>query len=390
MTPGKPAAAPRLPGKAGSKVDVSKLFSMMVQKNASDMFLKVGGPPALRILGRVVSMNTPPLTKEDLQTVLSEVADEATQKRFRDRGEVDASYEAFGVGRFRANIFRQRGFVGMVFRHIHARVPSLEKLLLPCEQLKRLARLPRGLVLVTGTAGSGKSTTLASMINFINRFEEKHIITIEDPIEFTFLDDKCVIDQRELGLDTASYVSALKHAVRQSPDVLFLGEMRDVDTMEAAINAAETGHLVFSTLHSTNAVSAVDRIINFFPPFQHQFLRLQMSQLLEGVVSQRLLTTKAGTTRVPAVELMIATPTTRELIIQGKTKELYKALKDGSYYGCQTFNQSLKVLLEKDLITLEDALAAADNPDELKLELRGISRDVRYGTEGGTTKVRGR
>jgi twitching motility protein PilT len=264
----------------------------------------------------------------------------------------------------------------MVFRHIHAKIPTLEELNLPAEQLKRLALQPRGLVLVTGTAGSGKSTSIASMINFINDTEEKHVISVEDPIEFTFTDNKCVIDQREVGQDTDSFLSALKHGVRQSPDVIFIGEMRDLETMEAAINAAETGHLVRSTLHSLNAMQTVDRIMNMFPVHQHEFLRLQLSQLLEGVVSQRLLPTKDGAARMPCVELMCATPTTRELLLQGKTRELYKALKEGSYYGCMTFNQSLKSLLERDLITLEDALNAADSADELKLELRGISKDA--------------
>jgi twitching motility protein PilT len=228
---------------------------------------------------------------------------------------------------------------------------------------------------VTGTAGSGKSTTIASMINYINQTEERHIITVEDPIEFTFTDQKCVIDQREIGQDTDSFVAALKNAVRQSPDVIFIGEMRDIETMEAAINAAETGHLVFSTLHSMNAMQTVDRIINLFPTHHHAFLQLQLSQLLEGVVSQRLLPTKDGTARMPAVELMSSTPTIQELLLHGKTRELYKAIKDGSYYGCSTYNQALKSLLERDLITLEDALSAADSPDELKLELRGISKD---------------
>jgi twitching motility protein PilT len=243
--------------------------------------------------------------------------------------------------------------------------------------------LPRGLVLVTGTAGSGKSTTIASMINYINETEERHIITMEDPIEFTYTDKKCVIDQREVGQDTDSFVSALKNAVRQSPDVIFIGEMRDLDTMNAAINAAETGHLVFSTLHSLNAMQTVDRIVQLFPTHHHNFLQLQLAQLLEGVISQRLIPTKDGTARMPAIEIMMATPTVQELLLHGKTRELYKALKEGSYYGCLTYNQSLKNMLERDLITLEDALSAADSPDELKLELRGISKDNQRSISGG-------
>jgi twitching motility protein PilT len=364
-------------------MEVASVFAAMVKEDASDLFLKVGVPPAMRVIGRVVSMGGQPLSEENMLEIFNEVCDDFAKKKFAEKGEVDVSYEIYGVGRFRANIFRQRGYIGMVFRHIKAKVPTMEELSLPSEPLRRLALQPRGLVLVTGTAGSGKSTTIASMIEYINETEEKHIITIEDPIEFTFTDKKSVIDQREIGQDTDSFVAALKHAVRQSPDVIFIGEMRDIETMEAAIHAAETGHLVVSTLHSLNAMQTVDRIINFFPPNAHPFLQMQLSQLLEGVVSQRLLPTKDGTARMPAVELMSSTPTVQELLLHGKTRELYKALKEGSYYGCMTFNQSLKSLLERDLITLEDALSAADSPDELKLELRGISKDAQRHFGGG-------
>jgi len=367
-------------------VDINRIFAQMVEEDASDLFMKVGVPPALRVVGRVTSMGGAPMTEEEILEVFNDVTDDFAKKKFSEKGEVDVSHELFGVGRFRANIFRQRGYIGMVFRHIHSKIPSLEDLNLPADQLKRLAAQHRGLVLVTGIAGSGKSTTIASMIHFINQTMEKHIVTIEDPIEYTFTDQKSVIEQRELGQDTETFVSALKSVVRQSPDVIFIGEMRDLETMEAAIHAAETGHLVFSTLHSLNAMQTVDRIINFFPPHQHEFLKLQLSLLLEGVVSQRLLPTKDGDTRVPAIELMTATPTVRDLLLGGKTRELYKALKEGAYFGCMTFNQSLKSLLERDLVTLEDALAAADSPDELKLDLRGISRDVKYGVPGGGTR----
>ncbi len=369
-------------------MELASIFAAMVKEEASDLFLKVGVPPAVRVVGRVVSMGGNPLTEENMLEIFNEVCDDFAKKKFAEKGEVDVAYEIYGVGRFRANLFRQRGYIGMVFRHIKSNVPTMEELNIPSEQLKRLAMLPRGLVLVTGTAGSGKSTTIASMINYINETEERHIITMEDPIEFTYTDKKCVIDQREVGQDTDSFVSALKNAVRQSPDVIFIGEMRDLDTMNAAINAAETGHLVFSTLHSLNAMQTVDRIVQLFPTHHHAFLQLQLAQLLEGVVSQRLIPTKDGTARMPAIELMISTPTVQELLLHGKTRELYKALKEGSYYGCQTYNQSLKGLLERDLITLEDALSAADSPDELKLELRGISKDNArgFGGSGGGGK----
>ena len=358
-------------------MELASIFAAMVKEEASDLFLKVGVPPAMRVVGRVITMGGQPLTEENMLEIFGEVCDDFAKKKFAEKGEVDVSYEIYGVGRFRANLFRQRGYIGMVFRHIHAKIPSMEDLNLPAEQLRRLALLPRGLVLVTGTAGSGKSTTLASMLNYINQTEERHVITVEDPIEFTFTDAKCVIDQREIGQDTDSFVSALKNAVRQSPDVVFIGEMRDLETMEAAINAAETGHLVISTLHTVNATQTVERIINYFPPHQHHLVRMQLSMVLEGVLAQRLIPRRDGKGRIPAVELMIRSPTVKELLAEGKTIELYKAIKEGEYFGSLTFNQSLKRLYEAEKVTLEDAMGAADNPDELKLEIRGILKGSR-------------
>jgi twitching motility protein PilT len=352
------------------------LLERMVKEEASDLFLKIGKPPSMRIAGRVTELAQQELSEGIMKEILAEITPERTRKRFDEGNDIDIAYELEGIGRFRASIYRQRGRIGMVFRAIPAKIKTFSELNLPAAQLQKLSLLPRGLVLVTGTAGCGKSTTLASMIDYINHTQSKHIITIEDPIEFTFTDDKSVIDQRELGEDTPSFEAALKHILRQSPDVIMIGEMRDKETMEAALNAAETGHLVLSTLHSVNAMQTVERIINFFPPHQHTFLKMQLSQLLEGVISQRLLTTRDGSYRVPAVELMIATPTIRELLFSGKVKELYKAMKEGTFFGTMTFNQSLKELIDKDLITLEDALATADSPDELKMELRGITRET--------------
>jgi twitching motility protein PilT len=260
-------------------------------------------------------------------------------------------------------------------RYIRSNIPPLEELGLPMKPLQKLATATRGLVIVTGIAGSGKSTTIASLLNYINKNWSKHVVTIEDPIEYLFIDDKSLIDQRELGIDTYSFTSALKHAVRQSPDIIMIGEMRDKDTMEAALNAAETGHLVISTLHSINAVQTVERIINFFPPHQHSLLRQQLSMLLQGVISQRLITRHDGKGMVPAAEILLTTPTIKDMLYEGKTRELYDAIKEGNtYYGTQTFNQSLKYLYQNNFISVEDALAFADRPDELKLELRGITK----------------
>ncbi len=360
-------------------IDFKTLFSKMISEKASDLFIKVGAPAALRVAGRVRFLDSSPLTPDAVNSLFDQVADPRTRAQFDATGEADTAYELYGVGRFRVNVFRQRGYIGFVFRHIQTRIPDLEELNLPAGTLKKISALPRGMVLVTGIAGSGKSTTLAAMLNHTNKTQARHIVTIEDPIEYLFVDDKCVIDQRELGMDTQSFSAALKHVVRQSPDVIMIGEMRDLETVEAAMAAAETGHLVFSTLHTVNAMQTVERIINFFPPHQHEFLRAQLALLLEGVISLRLIPTKDGSARVPAVELMVATPTVRELLHEGKTKELYKALREGAYFGTQTFNQSLKELYAKDMITLEEALAAADNPDELKLDVRGIVKGTKPG-----------
>jgi twitching motility protein PilT len=241
--------------------------------------------------------------------------------------------------------------------------------------MQRLANCQRGLVLVTGVAGSGKSTSLAAMIDHMNAHTSRHVVTIEDPIEYVFRDGKCAITQREIGIDTPDYHTALKAVVRQTPDVILVGEMRDLETVSAALTAAETGHLVLSTLHTVNAVQTVERIISFFPPHQHQTIRLQLSLVLEGVVSQRLVTRRATAGRVPAVEVMIGTPTVKEMVLEGRTRELARALEEGhEYYGSQTFNQSLAGLVRDHLIDLDDALAAADSPDELRLALRGITK----------------
>jgi len=358
------------------ELDVKGLFAAVVAKNASDLFIKVGAPPMVRVVGKLeVLPQTFPLTPEMVEKLFLEITTEKLRQKFVDEGEVDTAYEVFGMGRFRVNIFRQKGFIGMAMRYIRSNIPPLEELGLPMKPLQKLATATRGMVIVTGIAGSGKSTTIASLINYINKNWHKHVVTIEDPIEYLFVDEKSLIDQRELGIDTYSFTSALKHAVRQSPDIIMIGEMRDKDTMEAAINAAETGHLVISTLHSINSFQTVERIINFFPPHQHGLLRQQLSMLLQGIISQRLITRHDGKGLVPAAEILLATPTIKDMLYEGKTRELYDAIKEGNtYYGTQTFNQSLKYLYQNNFVSVEDALSFADRPDELKLELRGITK----------------
>jgi len=356
-------------------MDTRELFKILVQAQGSDLIIKSGGWPAMRVQGRIKFVSETRVPPAFAETLAKQVIPDTLLPRFKLEGEVDCSYAVEGVGRFRANIFRQQGRLALVFRHVVDSVPGMSDLHLPVEQLQALASLQRGLVLVTGTTGSGKSTTLATMVEYMNHHFARHIVTIEDPIEYVFLDRKSMINQREIGFDTTDYHSAMRHVVRQTPDVILLGEMRDEDTVTAALSAAETGHLVLSTLHTVNAVQTIDRILGFFPPHQHEQIRLQLSLVLEGVIAQRLLPRKNHQTRVPAVEILLGTPTIREMIHQNRTLELGKAIYEGAqYYGTQTFQQSLVQLYRDGLITYEDAMTAADNPDELKLELRGITK----------------
>jgi twitching motility protein PilT len=349
------------------------LLQIMQKEGASDLFLKAGGCPGMRVAGAIRFVGDQPLNHEVLVTYLEQVLDRRGLDEFRRAGATDRALSIPGVGRFRCNAFHQCGDVGMVFRCVKSEIPSFKDLNLPADPLKRLAQRKRGLVLATGVAGAGKSTTLGAMIEHINRNARKHVITIEDPIEFLFEDRCSIINQREIGTDAPSFAEAMRSAVRQSPDVILIGEMRDRETVAAAIAAAETGHLVFSTLHTVNAVQTVERIITFFDPHQHELVRAQLSLNLAGVISQRLVKTKEGKSMVPAIELLISTPTVRDLLASGDTRNLPKALEEGGYYGTMTFNQSLIRLFEAGNIALEDALAASDNPDELKMQMRGIS-----------------
>jgi len=357
------------------------LFRHLVERQGSDLIVRVGGRPSIRVDGKVRFVADRPVSPALAQETFDRALDARQQKHFFKYGEADAAFDVAGVGRFRVNVFRQRGKIGLVFRHIKSTIPPLDTLNLPEEQLVRLASLRRGLVLVTGTSGSGKSTTLAAMLDWLNRHEQRHVVTIEDPVEFLFEDQECTFNQREVGVDTLSFDAALRHVVRQAPDVIMVGEMRDKDTVESVLRAAEMGHLVLSTLHTVNASQTVERILSFFPPHHHNLIRMQLSMLLEGVVSQRLVARmSAQGGRVPAVEMMLATPTVRELLAEGRARELGRAIQEGSeHYGSMTFNQSLVRLLGLSAITMDDALAASDNPDELKLEMRGIVRGGRVG-----------
>ncbi len=351
------------------------LLSAMLKEGASDLVLKTGSCPAIRVDGRMRFISDQVTTHEFAMGVLNRVLAPPLQDAFVARGEVDTAFQLEGKARFRVNVFRQQGHIGFALRHVRDDIPSLRELNLPAEPLERLASLSRGLVLATGVAGSGKSTTLASMIQYINLNSQKHIVTIEDPIEFLHHDRKSVVTQREVGSDTLDFHTALKYVVRQTPDVVLIGEMRDRETMEAALSAAETGHLVLSTLHTVNAIQTVERIISFFPPHQHALIRQQLSMVLEGVISLRLIQRKDRLGRVPAVELLLATPTVKEILAEGRTRELTRAIQEGAeYFGTQTFNQSLVSLCKEGKITHAEAIVAADNPDEFKLEMRGIAK----------------
>ena len=363
-----------------SRPTIRDFLSIVVKEGASDLILKTGSCPAVRLAGAIRFLGDTPLPADVLKDHLDEVLDERGRHEFDENGATDLALSVPGVGRFRCNAFRQCGDIGLVLRRVNTVIPSFKELNLPVDPLKKLTGLKRGLVLCTGIAGSGKSTTLAAMIEHVNKTSQKHIITIEDPIEFLFEDRFSIVNQREIGTDCVSFSQALRQAVRQSPDVILIGEMRDRDTVEAAIQAAETGHLVFSTLHTVNAVQTVERVISFFPPHQHDLIRLQLALNLAGVVSMRLIKTKEGRGMVPAVELLMNTPTVRELLESGSTRMLPKALAEGGYYGTMTFNQSLIRLFEAGNITLEDALSSSDNPDELKMQMRGITQGSQSST----------
>ena len=355
-------------------IRLEELLKFMVKEGASDLIVKTGACPAVRVNGQIHFISDQPLGEGFTKPYLEALLGPSGFEKFRKDGAVDRAVVIEDVGRFRCNIFRQSGRAAFVFRHIKKDVPSFKDLHLPVEPLKKLASLRRGLVLATGVAGSGKSTTLASIIEYINQTLPRHIITIEDPTEYLFEDKVSLINQREIGTDAPNFAAALRQALRQAPDVIMIGEMRDRETVEAAISAAETGHLVFSTLHTVNAVQTVERVISFFPPHQHALIRLQLALNLAGVISLRLIKLKDSGGQLPAVELLVNTPTIRDILEEGKTRNLPKALEEGQYYGTMTFNQSLVRLFESGNISYEDALGSSDYPEELKLQMRGITK----------------
>ncbi len=378
-------------------MNIEQLLKEVVDRQGSDLHLTAGVPPVMRVWGKLTPLaGYPVLTPEDTYQLAYSMLNTLQKQKFEKNWELDLSYGVPGLGRFRVNVYRQRGAVGVAIRVIPHEVPHLEDLNLP-GVLVELTRRPRGLILVTGPTGQGKSTTLAAMINQINEERSCHIVTIEDPIEYLHEHKRSVINQRELGFDTQSFPNALRAALREDPDVVLIGEMRDLETIAAALTIAETGHLVFATLHTANAAQSIDRIIDVFPPHQQQQVRVQLASVLEAVVSQILLPNqlflrrfgsqedyaaarRSGSVatvrrawptleeigRVPAVEVMIATPAIRNLIREGKTHQIESAIQTGAEWGMQTMDQSLRDLYQRGLISFEDAIGKAIHPEELR------------------------
>jgi twitching motility protein PilT len=350
-----------------------RILQTAVEGGASDVHLKVGGPVIFRINRQLVAIEAPFPTLEWINKIVDQIVPRHARQRLEEDREVDFSYAAPGIGRFRTNVFQQKGEWCLAMRYVKVKVPSFEELgLLPI--LKRLAESPRGIVLVSGSTGCGKSTTLAAMIEHINANFKKHIITLEDPIEYVFEDNQCVIEQREIGLDSLSFDMGLKHILRQDPDIIMIGEMRDATSFMAAINAADTGHLVLSTLHTTNASQAIGRILDFFKPDERDQVRRQLAATLRAVVCQRMVNKISGG-MTPALEIMINTATVRKLIEENRLEKLAAAIEVGVDDGMQTFNQALFNLVKQGIVSEKEALAKATNPQALEMNFKGIFLD---------------
>ncbi|RKQ60456.1 twitching motility protein PilT [Thermovibrio guaymasensis] len=356
-----------------AKVDLDQLLTRAYELGASDLHLRVKAPPILRINGKLVKLDLPPLEVSDIDAFVKKILPIEKRKELPYIKNLDFAYSLPGVCRFRVNLFRQRGTLAIVMRAIPVEVPKIEDLNLP-EVVKEIALYQRGLVLVTGTTGSGKSTTLAAMLEELNEKDSRVVITIEDPIEYLHKDKRCLFYQREIGNDADDFFTALRAALREDPDVILVGEMRDPETVRTALDAAETGHMVFSTLHTLDAKETINRIVSFFPLDQQQAIRFQLASVLKATISQRLLPRADGKGRVPAVEIMIVTEAIRERIMNPElTDEIPEFIEKGhEVYGSQTFDQSLYELWKKGLITKEDALKYATRPDDLRLKMEGI------------------
>ena len=355
-------------------MNLKQMLAEVLAKKASDLHLRVGVKPTIRVDGALLSLETESLTGADMDEIMNQILTEEQKERFLKRNELDLALSISKMGRFRINFYRQRGTVGIALRTVHTLVPTFEELNLP-KACKELANNRRGMIILTGTTGSGKSTTLASMIEHINTNRSDNILTIEDPMEYIHKDRKSIICQREVGGDTESFVTALRHALRQDPDVILVGEIRDFETMSIALTAADTGHLVLTTLHTLNAIETINRIISFFPPHQHLQIRLLLAATLKAVVCQRLLPRSDGPGRVPAVEVLVSTALVREYIIDPmKTPLIIELIESGNIqYGMQSFDQSIMHLYKDGFISYEEAMQQCSNPDDFELRVKGIT-----------------
>lgn len=342
---------------------LNELLETTIKEKASDLHLTVGLPPTIRVNGELISLGNDKLTPEETEEYSKEILG-SFYKEYMEVGEFDTSFSVAGLGRFRVNVFKQRGSQAIAIRVVGLKIPTLSELNFP-SVIKELTEKQRGLVLVTGPTGSGKSTTLASMINEINSSRSAHIVTLEDPIEYLHKHNKCIINQREIGKDSLSYQNALRAVLREDPDVILVGEMRDIETISIAITAAETGHLVFSTLHTIGAAKTIDRVVDVFPPHQQQQIRIQLAAVLQGIVSQQLLIKGNGSGRVAALEIMIATPAIQNLIREGKTHQIESSVQTGGRYGMKTMDMALSELYKKNLISGETALTYAMDKEML-------------------------
>jgi twitching motility protein PilT len=353
--------------------EVNKLFRMVMKHEGSDLHLKAGLPPMMRLKGVIRQMSAPPISQEDMERLLYPILSERSRKLLEDTGGADFAHV---IGRdecrFRVNLFKQRGLLSLVARRVNTKVPTFENLGLP-PSIEKLCHFDQGLIILAGVTGSGKSTTIASMLDYINEHERVHILTIEDPIEYLFADKKAVINQREVGIDVLDWATALKHAVREDPDVILVGEMRDRDTFEAGLNAAETGHLVFGTIHASSAPSTIGRILDLFPADMHPAIRQSLAFNLKSIVAQKLIPSiKPGVQRVPTNEIMIMNPTIKELIVKAEDKKLPDAIRIGFLEGMLDFTESLRQLCERGDVDRAAALEVAPNPEALKMALKGI------------------
>ena len=373
-------------------IDINALLKRANQMKASDLHIKAGNQPIVRVDGKLIPLQDEKrLSPDDTLNLSKSIMKDYQWERFEKAHDIDIGYSVPGLARFRCSCFVQRGSICIVFRVVSMEILDIEELMLPVV-LKRIALEPRGLILVTGTTGSGKSTTLASMIDYININKTENIITIEDPIEFLHRDKKSIISQREIGHDTESFSKALRAALRQDPDVILVGEMRDFETIQTALVAAETGHLVFSTLHTTDAVETINRIISVFPPYQHKQVRIQLASVIRAIISMRLVPRADEKGRVPAIEVLVATATIKGCIEDpDKTKLIPDYIAEGfSQYGMQTFDQSFLSLYKRGIITYEDAVSRATNPDDFALKVKGIISTKESWEESSASKEKGK